>query len=127
MKIRPEVTLYDLPALPANYRIEAVRVLHTLRDHPELLDIVELGKSHVGLDLGRFGACSVRFGGHHSGFRVVFLPPGLLPEEGGPEVIAVGNRCRSEVFLLAQERLCPREPVRHFRTHHMNHEVRRIA
>lgn len=118
--LRPEVTQQDFPALPRPFRIEAVRVLATLRDHPEALEIVVLGKSHVSLDLSRFGACSVRFGGVISGYRIVFVPG---PD--GAEVVAVGNRCRSEVFRAAQDRLQPPKPIRHFRTAKMNHQPRR--
>lgn len=120
--LHPLVNRDDFPALPTRFRLEAVRVLRELRDHPELLEVVELGKSHVGLDLGRFGACSIRFGGIVSGYRIVFVP-----RPDGAEVIAVGNRCRSEVFIQAQERLSPKPPVRHFRTAHMQHEVRRAS
>lgn len=122
LSLRPEVTQQDFPALPRPFRIEAVRVLQALRDHPEDLEIVELGKSHVSLDLGRFGACSIRFGGIVSGYRIVFVPG---PD--GADVVAVGNRCRSEVFRAAQERLCPPRPIRHFRTAHMNHQPRSAA
>jgi hypothetical protein len=111
LHLRPEVTRDDLPALPDEYRREAVRIMVALdRDpaEPAGYEVVAMRPSHVALNLS--GAFAIRFGGpsYESGYRLIFH---LV--DGRAEVLAVGTRRASEVFRTAQARLHP--PVRRHR------------
>jgi hypothetical protein len=116
LQLRPEVTRDDLPALPDEYRREAVRILLALdRDaaEPEGYEVVTLTASRVALDLT--GCYSVRFGGeaYDDGYRLVFQ----LLDGGAVEVVAVGSRQASLVFRTAQDRLRPPARRHRLRTH----------
>lgn len=111
LRLHPDVGRVDFPALPRQFRLEAVRALKRLEEHPELG--VTLHQTHVELDLT--GYLAWRFGGmaYADAFRVIYRL-----QDGDIFVIAVASRQGSECYRVAQERLAPTPPRRRVRPRH---------
>lgn len=119
LALHPLVPKVDLPALPPQFQMLAVRHLLGLRDRRSEYVPVELHKTHVGLDLT--GCLALRFGGeaYEDSFRIVYRQEG-----DDVYILAVGPRMGSAVYRTAQDRLRPpSEPVavRPMRTWRMDH------
>lgn len=105
----------DIAQLPGDYPKECVRALLAIDRNPDdprgyrhtILEYQEMMRGDLS------GLHSVTFGSavdYDHSYRIVYR----VTEEGIAEVVAIGNRQRSEVFRLAVSRLYPK-PIRRIR------------